>query len=470
MAFSENLIEGLASAAGATDAVGRIEQKKQRRQALSDAELEAQTHQILGDVSALQERRAKLDPNSPTYQQDLKTIDQALHDARGVFTDLYHPQNNPNALQKFGGFLKTHLGRQKQPSTPAAAKQSMADRIAGIESAAYAPTPGYLTEDEKKKAAKIQAGLEPRAGVEKPEAENWVPQNVTLSDGREITLQRNSKAGRWTYLDGSPVEPELLKGATAKPKGADKPPSSAALTLESYESAFDPPVKWANMTPEQRAFFPRWKAMQTAAQTTGQSVMMIPQPNGSIMPVTVQKTSEKTFPGTQAPPGFRQPATPTTPRTPAQAKSRITPPQGAGVIGKGEAVGGRLTPAQTTAQKKYQEAVGLVTAADEVAQHPNDAINQKRLAVRLERLSAGRFTTQALDYVIKAGWGNTLQQWANNVTTGALPPDVMRQLVDGAHQYLDESKAEMKASGLNTPEGQDQDIDDIVNALKGKKK
>jgi hypothetical protein len=92
------------------------------------------------------------------------------------------------------------------------------------------------------------------------------------------------------------------------------------------------------------------------------------------------------------------------------------------------------TPAQTKARGEYDDAVKLSSLADQVAAKPNDAINQKRLAVALERTSAGRFTTQALDYIIKAGWGNTLEQWANNPSTGALPADVMRQLVDGAHQ------------------------------------
>src|SRR5208337_3652234 len=74
------------------------------------------------------------------------------------------------------------------------------------------------------------------------------------------------------------------------------------------------------------------------------------------------------------------------------------------------------------------------------------AINQKRLAVQLERLSAGRFTTQALDYVIKAGWGNTIEQWANNPSTGALPTDVLRQLVDGAHENLKASRTALQAA------------------------
>ena len=99
------------------------------------------------------------------------------------------------------------------------------------------------------------------------------------------------------------------------------------------------------------------------------------------------------------------------------------------------------TAAYNKAQSDYTDATKIASLADQVATKPDDAVNQKRLAVMLEKASAGRFTVQALDYVIKAGWGNTLQQWANNPTTGALPADVLRQLVDGAHENLTASKA-----------------------------
>ena len=100
----------------------------------------------------------------------------------------------------------------------------------------------------------------------------------------------------------------------------------------------------------------------------------------------------------------------------------------------------KATPAGNKARSDFAEATKLNSIAQQVAQHPDDAINQKRLAVALERASAGRFTVQALDYIIKSGWGNTIEQWANNPTTGALPTDVVRQLVDGASQNLKASK------------------------------
>src|SRR6185437_11031239 len=103
------------------------------------------------------------------------------------------------------------------------------------------------------------------------------------------------------------------------------------------------------------------------------------------------------------------------------------------------------------ADKTYTEAVKLSSLADQVSQHPNDAVNQKRLAVALEKASAGRFTTQALDYIIQAGLGNTIEGWANKATTGALPVDVLRQLIDGAHQNLIAAKKARDEAFANTP-------------------
>jgi hypothetical protein len=130
---------------------------------------------------------------------------------------------------------------------------------------------------------------------------------------------------------------------------------------------------------------------------------------------------------------------------------------GTGAKGPGrpdKILGSNHSPAMNKAQGEYAEAVKLNSLAQQVARNPRDAVNQKRLAVALERTSAGRFTTQALDYIIKAGWGNTIEQWANAPDTGALPADVMRQLVDGAKQNLQGSIEAIDAlKGLGSNSG-----------------
>lgn len=204
----------------------------------------------------------------------------------------------------------------------------------------------------------------------------------------------------------------------------------------------------------------RW-AEAIAGTTTGEHTIMVPQPDGSIKAFIVQTSSTKNVGGggaglpstRQDEPGATPDATPkAAPKTPgpkAKAVHDVSAAHRNGAVQSGDTVGGRMTGPQNKAMSDYAEAVKLSSTADQVAAHPDDAINQKRLAVALEKASAGRFTVQALDYIIKAGWGNTIEQWANNPRTGALPKDVMRQLVDGAHQNLQSSKDSMKA--LNVP-------------------
>jgi hypothetical protein len=110
----------------------------------------------------------------------------------------------------------------------------------------------------------------------------------------------------------------------------------------------------------------------------------------------------------------------------------------------GDKVLGRKDTAVTTkAKKDYVDAYKLDSVAKQVEQNPEDAVNQKRLAVALERQAAGRFTTQALDYIRKAGWSAEVEQFWNNIDNGTLPATVILQLIKGAHQNLKAAKDAM---------------------------
>jgi hypothetical protein len=158
------------------------------------------------------------------------------------------------------------------------------------------------------------------------------------------------------------------------------------------------------------------------------SLTSVTTPEGAVIDVEPQQGEEQT--SEQKPPSAGP--KPSTGARPVQ-------PKGAPVVAgfTGLAHKKNATAPQNKADADVVEATKLSSIADQVAAKPNDAINQRRLAVALERASAGRFTTQALDYIKNhTGWGNTIQEWANSPTTGALPPDVMRQLIDGAHENL----------------------------------
>src|SRR5208282_4349181 len=236
----------------------------------------------------------------------------------------------------------------------------------------------------------------------------------------------------WRVPLESGAEPEEVDFQGQKVQGKEKPESSTQISLEAYGSAFDPPVKWADMTPQQKAYYPSWKAMQGLLTTTHQRVQMVTQRNGDTLPVIVEDTTERgNLSGVPKPPGLGGGSAPTS-KPPGQQKKDLaaitdkSKPKGAGVVSVGDKpIGGKNTAPQNKADTEYNEAVSLASIADQVAKKPDDAVNIKGFAIALERARAGRFTTQALDVMLDAGWGNKLEQWANKPTSGSLPSDII---------------------------------------------
>jgi len=255
---------------------------------------------------------------------------------------------------------------------------------------------------------------------------------------------RNAAAG-WTKL-GVPAEIDgkffqALSNKSGETKLEPMPegwkPPQKTVKVEPFEE-FVREAYGDKPTSEQLLKARSQWAEAAAGTTVGTHDIQVPQPDGSIKLFSVTTTSRKEFPGAAPSKGGSTP--------PAKGKPAKTPEKGTGTPPGGRVVGGRTTAVVVKAQKDYVDAVALADIAKSVSQHPDDAINQKRLAVQLEKASAGRFTVQALDYIIKAGWGNTLEQWANNPSTGALPSDVLRQLVDGANENLNSKKTALDAA------------------------
>jgi hypothetical protein len=349
--FIQSEAAGLSEAAGAADTAKSLRGQMDDRRATAHEELEANTHSILDDVRRLQDRRASLDPKSPTYQKDIADNDTALHDARMALTKMYHPDTNPGALAHLGSFIKSHLGKQPsqgQVSTPAEARQRL--DLAGLDARAAGP------------------GKTPAT-----------PQNPIL-----VKRQQMKEAG---YSDEDIARAEHREPAT--PPGAPvatptTPPAPVKKTSD--ERPRDDFAEWKNSHKDYKGTFEEWKYKITHPDKPG-----------------------------------KPPAAP------------------------------HLTPAQNHAQVGYIDALKLSKVADDVAKKPNDAVNQKRLAVALERISAGRFTTQALDYIVKAGWAASAEQFWNNIDNGTLPETVIRQLVDGAHQNLQAAKDVLKEADDMAP-------------------
>lgn len=416
MPLLENLAEGFANAAGATGAAQSIEKNKQHRQNLSDTALEDAVQVHMDTMKGIQAKLGS-NPNDPELQKRLST-------ERDQLFQLLHPANNPESLGRVKKLFR-HVFRQQEPQQQQPVNNLPS--VAAMTAAAPVDEFARLSPADKIKKMRIDAGLDPKATAEKPDPESWQVVTGVTGDGKPFTFQHNSKNGESQTLDGQKIPPERLQGFNVPPKGSGPKVGSFG---EFLQASYGP-----HPTAQQQIQGRRLWAQANAGTTVGEHVILVPQPDNSIKAITVTTTSTKTF---GAPSSGNQTA-----KLPGQQKKDIqsmTKPK-AGVSSDGPTVGGKQTPAQTMADKEYIEAVGMSNLAHQVEQKPEDAVNQKRLAVALERVSAGRFTTQALDYIKKAGWGNTVEQWINDTSTGALPKDVLRQFIEGADQNLKAKKA-----------------------------
>lgn len=456
-----------------------LDEHQQRKQRLSDMERQTRFDQYSQDIAGIQSNLGKMTPGSPEYIDLAGKLKQAQADR----VSLFHPDTQgldgirhlirlirgkgsapavaPGGTPNFStgpGDTGSPMSEQipavggtptsPGPLTPAQAKQQMADRAAGFTLAATPQQQNpFLVEakqlkdagfsDEQiQKVQQIRVGLEAKAVPEKPD--KYQGQLTTTTDA-----QGKQHYWRVPLAPGADPEEVDFNGQKVDPKNSSVPKvgSFGDFMIQAYG---------VHPTAEQYADGNKRWAESKAGATVGEHVVLVPQPDGSIKAIVVQTTSAKTFGGgAAAPADLKKKAAANLPPNMKPAAPTAPPkPRGAGVVGGGDVVGGKLTAPQEKAQTDYQEAFKLAKMADQVAQKPDDAVNQKRLAVALERASAGRFTTQALDYIIRAGLGNTIEGWANSVTTGALPADVLRQLVDGAHQNLKAADAARIDAGV----------------------
>lgn len=500
----------------------RAQERRARKQALSDTEL-------YGKINDLIQKRTALVTKIPALKgtDDYQPAMDALTEIDKELRTTYHPDNNPKAIEKFGRLLTDHLGiKVKEEGTGENAgkkvklpqlRKDMADdkeKKAGqgdVKQAQLEVAAGPLSPEQqagvtgRTNLATIQAAIKnydtlnpnatsPDATPEEKEARqmyiNSLIQNPKTQQGKwdrisgkikgqPATLLYNEKTGEYKTQTGESVPQETLDTFVPDPKEAKPGTSKFSMNVDSYKKLHNIPAD-QYLTPDQLNFVEQQIALSSAAPSTNITTSVKQDVNGMWVPVT---EANRHIPGfgkiLSDPLGIPSPVpssggnTPSiTPKPKGVAKATPTP-AGGGTTTVGKPLFQGRTPAIAKAQNDVVEATKLDSIAKQVSLKPNDAVNQKRLAVALERASAGRFTVQALDYIIKAGWGNTIQQWANNPTTGALPPDVLRQLVDGAHENLKAAQEALKASltpieGTTQGSSGDEDIDAIVKALNAK--
>jgi hypothetical protein len=410
MPLLENLAQGFANAAGATDASNAIQQNKNRRQNLSDVELEDAVQAHMDVMKGIQ---AKLgaNPNDPE-------LTKALSGERDQLFQLLHPANNPDALGKVKQLFR-HVFRQQEPpqKQPVNNLPSVAAMTAAAPKPAEDPNTGLSPEDVMRKH-RIAARLEPPATAEKETPTKYQPQLTTTTDPTD------GKKHYWRVPmeEGGKPEEVAFQGQEIAPKGSAGKPTRAwinkggkitSVLLDpqtnkeipgSENSDIQPPPNMAGRITEG---FHYWIDDDNKLHKTPQETISHPLGAGG---------------GASKPPGEQK-----------KDLANMTNKSGA----KGDKILGTIkNAAASAADKDVVVAVKLSSQADQIAKNPNDAVGQKRLAEALQRASAGRFQQQAMEFILGAGWSNKLQTWAQQATTGTLAPDVVRQLVDAAHQNL----------------------------------
>jgi hypothetical protein len=269
--------------------MGAYAQALAHKQALSDDELRGKATQYADQLTSLQQKYA-LAPEGSQSRADIQNqMQTVLHDTRM----LYHPDQNPGAIAKFGHILTDalHITNPQQRIQAEAAKRATAmagDERQAQEYAAAAPvSPQEIAQQQtqseiaqKEAAANWALDWAKRnniagealdelkqhlAGV--PIAtQNWVPTTGKFANGQQVTLLRNSRDGRTTYMDGRPVEPNLLSGFVAV--SATKPSTSKfGMNVASYKYMHGIP-ETQPLTLQETAFVEQQSAINSAAPSS----------------------------------------------------------------------------------------------------------------------------------------------------------------------------------------------------------
>ena len=430
MPLLENLVEGVSRAAGATGAVSDIEKRKADRTKLSEEERHANLNTYNDALDKITTSIGQIDPAKRNFQNpDWVKLNDALHKTISARTALFHPQYGPSAMGKLAELLKLKKPGPV-PQTAGQAKDMMAETL----SAAATPTQDEfigMSPEDIKKARRIKAGLDPRATTEKPDPEEWEIVTITTPDGKEQSVQHNKKSNAIVDLAGEAIPKEQLAGAKIVPKK-----SAAVSRFMDFRNKYAESV---GKKPEALSFaeikyLNEEYAYESAKSGVSHVVRLEKNDKNQLVPVEYDITHAPA--NRPVDPNAKRSNVPKTAGEAKKAAAQTAPTKTSANVKVGAPVMTVANAAASKADQDYVAAVKLDSIAKQVEQKPDDAINQKRLAVALERISAGRFTVQALDYIKQAGWGNTIQEWIQKPGTGALPADIVRQFVEGAHQNL----------------------------------
>ena len=221
----------------------RAQERRARKQALSDTEL-------YGKINDLIQKRTALVTKIPALKgtDDYQPAIDALTEIDKELRTTYHPDNNPKAIEKFGHLLTDHLKITKPEDRVKEEAAKREQGIAGDErQARQEVAAGPLSPEQQAGAAgrvnltSIQSSIKnfdtinPKASPEErqtyinsllqsPSKANNKPDvlPLTLSDSTTISAQWEPIGKKWQYLNGEDIPPSLLAGAKITPKPVAK--------------------------------------------------------------------------------------------------------------------------------------------------------------------------------------------------------------------------------------------------------
>ena len=483
---------------------GRQAQAQAHKEALSDQELEGKIGELIDQRKGIQAKLPTLldDKGQPTpeYTAAIDALTKNAQDLRNV----YHPHTNPGAVSRFGHLLTDalHITKPEDRIKKEAAKReagAAADERTAQGVAAAAP----ISPDQdaaRKYTAQINAQLSAidKSGMSDENKERAREAVFKIYQKTSNKVYRSPDGTIYaadindpdSYIPGSvPYKEDTINSVKIgefKAAQADGYTGTIAQFLADSTKSKAMQAEWTRahyggrdmdqLSPEEadRAMAKYKEESSPVTTSTGQGLVF--DQNNQPHVFTHTGTSHKTFSGANGAPAATPPAGTGATQPPAEAThpqtsgapagaSTATPPKTLGDVKKkaaalnpaasGSSKGPigpaldfkKMTPDVAAANKKYEDAVGLVDYAEKVKQHPDNAQEQRDFAIMMERTMSGRFQTAAYDLEVKnSGVANTFQQWLNDLSTGALPPKILNNLVQAAHDYKDAAAAEVAAA------------------------
>lgn len=498
--------------------MGSYSQALQYKQGLKDEELQGKIGELVDNRKSIQAKLPTLldekGQPTPQYHEAMTALTQNAQALR----ELYHPQNNPNAIQSFGHLLTDALhitkaeDRAKKAQTQQAAGAASDQNVAqGVAAAAPLSPEQISDQDTKAKIAQqnamsdatidwlkknnapkdiIDRAVATRGGVLKEPIEKYMPQ-------LQVTKDATGKDHYWRVplAPGEAPEEVDFNGQAMVPKTHPSTAAEAQWVRATYGKDLE------QLSPEQATeAVSRYQQLRTPTSTsTGESLVY--DQNNQPHVFTHTSTSKKTFPGSGTRPGV--PSAPSAAATPytgtahppgkdgqvtgveeagspppstTPRKSSTAPKQPKSPIGPAIEGFTKLSPEVTNARKDVIAATKIDSLANQaLASH--EPVQQRQLALAMIRGMAGRVNMQEFQqYTTKMGVENTIDGLIKGIESGQMPDGVIKQLVDASHANLKASKdalqVAIQGSG-GTPEsgqsGSDPEVDEIIKALNKKK-